>query len=204
MAYTNGTLSPFGEVALPEPFASIPRHPLTLFPSPIHYLPRISAALNPAVRIYAKREDVSSAYAFGGNKTRKLEYLVPDALAQGCDTLISIGGYQSNHTRQVAAVAATVGLKCKLVQEKWVEHAGVAEGGYYDKVGNIQLSRLMGADVRIEEDGFGIGHKKTLAKLEEEVKQAGGKPYVSMAYSSIRSLCSSPISTSPLAHLITL
>ena len=56
--------------------------------------------------IWAKREDCNSGIAFGGNKTRKLEYLVADALAQGCDTLVSIGGVQSNHTRQVAAAAA--------------------------------------------------------------------------------------------------
>ena len=59
--------------------------------------------------IWAKREDCNSGLAFGGNKTRKLEYLVADALAQGCDTLVSIGGVQSNHTRQVAAVAARLG-----------------------------------------------------------------------------------------------
>jgi len=54
-----------------------------------------------------------------GNKTRKLEYLIADALAQGCDTLVSIGGVQSNHTRQVAAVAARMGMRCVLVQESW-------------------------------------------------------------------------------------
>ena len=59
-----------------------------------------------APQVWAKREDCNSGIAYGGNKTRKLEYLVADALAQGCDTLVSIGGVQSNHTRQVAAVAA--------------------------------------------------------------------------------------------------
>jgi 1-aminocyclopropane-1-carboxylate deaminase len=126
------------------------------------------------VHIYAKRDDCNSGLAYGGNKTRKLEYLIPDALAQNCDTLISIGGHQSNHTRQVAAVAATLGLKCKLVQEKWVDHA---EDPVYSKVGNIQLSRLMGADVRLADDGFGIEHKTTLKDLQQEVIEAGGKPY---------------------------
>lgn len=162
-------------VSLPEPFASIPRHPLTLGPSPIHSLPNISAALGGKVSIYAKREDLNSGLAFGGNKTRKLEYLVPDALAQKCDTLVSIGGFQSNHTRQVAAVASKLGLKCKLVQEKWVDHNDVG----YDKVGNIQLSRLMSADVRLDRSKFGIEHKQTLKKLEEEVITGGGRPYVS-------------------------
>ena len=95
--------------------------------------------------------------AFGGNKTRKLEYLVADALAKGCDTLVSIGGVQSNHTRQVAAVAAHLGLGCVLVQESWVDWPDVV----YDRVGNILLSRIMGADVRLVKAGFGIGFKES-------------------------------------------
>jgi hypothetical protein len=83
---------------LPEPFARIERYPLLLGPSPIYSLPRISAALGDKVAIYAKREDVDSAIAFGGNKTRKLEYLVSEALAQHCDTLVSIGSFRSNRT----------------------------------------------------------------------------------------------------------
>jgi 1-aminocyclopropane-1-carboxylate deaminase len=161
------------QVLLPEPFASLPRYPLTFGPSPIHSLPRISAALGGTVAIYAKREDCNSAIAYGGNKTRKLEYLIPEALAQGCDTLVSIGGFQSNHTRQVAGAAAKIGLKAKLVQEKWVDWTDVG----YDKVGNIQLSRLMNADVRLDPSGFGIEHKQTLQNLEKEVIDAGGKPY---------------------------
>lgn len=74
-------------VTLPEPFASIPRSELTFGPSPIQSLPKISKALGGKVNVYAKREDVNSGFAFGGNKVRKLEYLVPDALAQGADTL---------------------------------------------------------------------------------------------------------------------
>ena len=97
-----------------------PRYPLTFGPSPVHPLPRLTAHLGGA-QVWAKREDCNSGLAYGGNKTRKLEYLVPDALAQGADTLVSIGGYQSNHTRQVAAVAAQLGLKAVLVQEKWVD-----------------------------------------------------------------------------------
>src|SRR6476661_10630753 len=97
-----------------------PRFPLLFGPSPVHRLDRLSEYLGGA-SIWAKREDVSSGLAYGGNKVRKLEYLVPEALAQGADTLVSIGGYQSNHTRQVAAVAAHLGVKARLVQENWVE-----------------------------------------------------------------------------------
>lgn len=161
-------------VKLPEPFAAIPRQELLLGPSPIHLLPRMTADLGGQVRIYAKRDDISSGLAYGGNKTRKLEYLAADAVGQGCDTLVSIGGIQSNHTRQVAAVAARMGLKCGLVQEKWVEWADPG----YEKVGNIQLSYLMGADVRIEKmTSFGIEHKGTLKSLVKEYEAKGQKPY---------------------------
>ena len=129
------------------------RTPLLFGPSPVHRLERLSEQLGGRVEIWAKREDCNAGLAYGGNKVRKLEYLVADALAQGCDTLVSIGGVQSNHTRQVAAVAAKVGLKCVLVQEHWVEWPDVV----YDKVGNILLSRIMGADVRLVDAGFDIG-----------------------------------------------
>lgn len=72
---------------LPEPFASIPRSVFTFGPSPIQALPNISKALGGKVNVYAKREDVNSGLAFGGNKVRKLEYLVPEALSSGSDTL---------------------------------------------------------------------------------------------------------------------
>src|SRR5438094_393264 len=100
--------------------ADFQRYPLMFGPSPVHPLTRLSEHLGGA-QIWAKREDVNSGLAYGGNKIRKLEYLVPDAIAQGADTLVSIGGYQSNHTRQVAAVAANIGMKCVLVQENWVD-----------------------------------------------------------------------------------
>jgi 1-aminocyclopropane-1-carboxylate deaminase len=99
---------------LPEPFAAIPRYSLLFGPSPVHKLDRMTADLGGKVAIWAKREDCNSGLAFGGNKTRKLEYLLADALGKGADTLVSIGGVQSNHTRQVAAVAAKAGLKVSL------------------------------------------------------------------------------------------
>lgn len=148
------------------------RYPLTFGPSPVHRLDRLTAHLGGA-EIWAKREDVNSGLAFGGNKTRKLEYLVPDALAQSADTLVSIGGYQSNHTRQVAAVAAKLGLKARLVQEKWVDWPDAVN----DKVGNILLSRIMGADVRLDPSGFDIGIRSSWEEALQEVRDAGGTPY---------------------------
>ena len=149
------------------------RYPLTFGPSPVHPLPRLSKHLGGGVEIWAKREDVNSGLAFGGNKTRKLEYLVPEALAQGADTLVSIGGYQSNHTRQVAAVAAKLGLKARLVQENWVDWPDPLT----DRVGNILLSRIMGADVRLDSAGFDIGFRSSWEAAIEEVKADGGTPY---------------------------
>ena len=148
------------------------RYPLTFGPSPMQRLDRLTKHLGGAT-VWAKREDCNSPLAFGGNKARKLEYLVADALAQGCDTLVSIGGVQSNHTRQVAAAAAVAGLKCVLVQESWVDWPDVT----YDRVGNILLSRLMGADVRLVRGGFGIGFKESWEEALAEIEAAGGKPY---------------------------
>jgi 1-aminocyclopropane-1-carboxylate deaminase len=148
------------------------RHPLLFGPSPVHRLDRLTAHLGGAT-LWAKRDDCNSGLAYGGNKTRKLEYLVADALATGCDTLVSIGGVQSNHTRQVAAAAARCGLGCVLVQESWVDWPDVV----YDRVGNIQLSRIMGADVRLVKAGFGIGFKESWEQALSDVREAGGTPY---------------------------
>lgn len=148
------------------------RFPLTFGPSPVHHLRRLSDHLGGA-QVWAKREDVSSGLAFGGNKVRKLEYIVPDILASGADTLVSIGGYQSNHTRQVAAVAAHLGLRCRLVQEHWVPW----EDPMNDKVGNILLSRMMGADSRFDPAGFDIGIRESWENALKEVEASGGRPY---------------------------
>jgi len=154
------------------PLADFPRYPLLFGPSPVHPLERLSAHLGGA-RIWAKREDCNSGLAFGGNKTRKLEYLVPEALAQGATHLVSIGGVQSNHTRQVAAVAARLGLRARLVQESWVDWPDAVN----DRVGNILLSRIMGARVELVEAGFGIGFKESWENALAEIREDGGVPY---------------------------
>ncbi len=149
-----------------------PRYPLLFGPSPVHPLERLTAHLG-GPQIWAKREDCNSGLAYGGNKMRKLEYIVPDVLASGADTLVSIGGYQSNHTRQVAAVAARLGLKARLVQERWVDWPDAVN----DKVGNILLSRIMGADVQLDPSGFGIEIKSSWQAALDEVESDGGRPY---------------------------
>jgi 1-aminocyclopropane-1-carboxylate deaminase len=142
-------------------------------PSPVHRLERLSEHLGGQVEIWAKREDCNSGLAYGGNKVRKLEYLAAEALAQGCDTLVSIGGVQSNHTRQVAAVAARLELECVLVQEHWVQW----DDPGYETVGNILLSRIMGADVRLHPAGFDIGFRESREQALASVHDRGGKPY---------------------------
>jgi 1-aminocyclopropane-1-carboxylate deaminase len=149
------------------------RVPLLFGRSPVHRLERLSEHLGSRVEIWAKREDCNAGLAYGGNKVRKLEYFAAEALAQGCDTFVSIGGVQSNHTRQVAAVAARLGLGCVLVQEHWVEWPDAV----YDKVGNILLSRIMGAEVRLDPAGFDIGIRASWEQAVTDLEARGGKPY---------------------------
>ena len=153
--------------------ARFARHPLTFGPTALEPMPRLAAYLGGKVEIWAKREDCNSGLAFGGNKIRKLEYLVPDILAQGADTLVTIGGVQSNHTRQVAAVAAKLGLKCHLIQGSWVDWPDAI----YDRVGNIQLSRILGAEIAFSQEDFSIALRENWARGVEAVRKAGGKPY---------------------------
>ena len=161
--------------------APFERYPLTFGPTPIEKLSRLTAHLGGDVEIYAKRDDCNSGLAFGGNKLRKLEYIVPDAIASNADTLVSIGGVQSNHTRMVAAVAAKIGMKCLLIQESWVPH----EDAVYDRVGNILLSRIMGAETQLVDEGFDIGIRESWTKALDEVRARGGKPYAIPAGASV-------------------
>ena len=157
------------------------RYPLTFGPTPIEKLNRLSEHLGGSVALYAKREDCNSGLAFGGNKVRKLEYIVPDAIASNADTLVTIGGVQSNHTRQVAAVAAKLGMKCRLIQESWVPF----EDAVYDRVGNILMSRVMGAEIDLVDEGFDIGIRESWERAIEDVRAKGGKPYPIPAGASV-------------------
>ncbi len=160
------------------------RYPLTFGPTPIEKLERLSAHLGGGVQLWAKRDDCNSGLAFGGNKLRKLEYIVPDAIRSNADTLVSIGGVQSNHTRQVAAVAAKLGMKCRLVQESWVPF----EDAVYDRVGNILMSRVMGAQIELVDEGFDIGIRESWERAIEDVKAKGGRPYAIPAGASVHPL----------------
>ncbi len=157
------------------------KYPLTFGPTPIESLPRLSAHLGGDVELYAKREDCNSGLAFGGNKVRKIEYIIPDAIKSGADTLVTIGGVQSNHTRQVAAIAAKIGMKCRLVQESWVPF----NDAVYDRVGNILMSRVMGAQIELVDEGFDIGIRESWEAALADVKANGGVPYAIPAGASV-------------------
>jgi 1-aminocyclopropane-1-carboxylate deaminase len=147
------------------------RFPLAHLPTPLERLRRLSAYLH-GPEIWIKRDDCTGL-ADGGNKTRKLEYLLTDALAHGADTLVTIGGIQSNHTRQTAAAAARAGLCAVLVLERWVNWPGEN----YERVGNILLSRILGAHIEI---GAGpvASASANLADAAERVRSEGGVPYI--------------------------
>lgn len=149
------------------------RFPLAHLPTPLEPLKRLTAYLG-GPSIWIKRDDCTGL-AGGGNKTRKLEYLLPDALARGVDTLVTIGGIQSNHTRQTAGAAARAGLKALLVLEHWVSWPGKE----YDHVGNILLSRMLGAEIEIAPGGGAVSSASAnLAAAAERVRSQGGTPYV--------------------------
>src|SRR5258708_12819779 len=131
---------------------------------------RLSAHLG-GPTLWIKRDDCTGL-ATGGNKTRKLEFLVADALAQGADTLITLGALQSNHARQTAAAAAKLGLKCVLVLEERVSQATDA----YRHNGNVLLDRLLGATLKYVPRDSSMTAATEMAA--DEARRTGGRPYV--------------------------
>jgi D-cysteine desulfhydrase family pyridoxal phosphate-dependent enzyme len=129
-----------------EALKAFPRIPLAHLPTPLERLPKLSAHAG-GPEIWVKRDDCTGL-AFGGNKTRKLEFLLGEARAAGADTVVTVGGVQSNHARQTAAAAARVGMQCELVLPRVVPRAGVE----YDEGGNVLLDRLLGARVFVVPD----------------------------------------------------
>jgi D-cysteine desulfhydrase family pyridoxal phosphate-dependent enzyme len=150
-----------------DPF---PRVTLASLPTPLDPLPRLSAFLG-GPRILVKRDD-QTGLAMGGNKARKLEYLAGHALALGCDTLVTIGGLQSNHARQTAATAARLGMECELVLPRIVPRSSEE----YEQSGNVLLDRLLGARLHVLPAGQDPGG--VLERVAEELRAEGRKPYV--------------------------
>ena len=149
-----------------------PRAPLALLPTPIHRLDNFRRELG-GPHLWIKRDDLTGLEG-GGNKTRKLEYLVGDALASGADMLATVGAIQSNHTRQTAAAAARHNLKCALLHFAWTKDAGPL----YRRTGNILLSSLMGAELYLDETPRPIEDQSPLTGFVEHLHRAGHSPYL--------------------------
>lgn len=149
-----------------------PRASLATLPTPLHPLARLTEKLG-GPELWIKRDDLTGL-AGGGNKTRKLEFFVGDALAVGADTLVTVGAIQSNHTRQTAAAAARVGLGCALLHNAWTPDAGA----HYRRTGNVLLSALLGAELFADATERPLGDAGELETLAEELRARGGRPYV--------------------------
>ena len=147
-----------------------PRTPLAHLPTPLEPLPRLSEALG-GPRLYVKRDD-ATGLALGGNKTRKLEFLMAEAQAEGADCIITAGGVQSNHVRQSAAAAAKLGLACELVLNRNVPW----EDPLYDRTGNVLLDRLLGAKVHIHPAG--TDRDAAMEELAAGLRTRGRRPYI--------------------------
>ncbi len=146
------------------PYKPLPRYSLGFFPTPLVKLPRLTERLG-GPRIFMKRDDLTGL-GLGGNKVRKLEFLVGEALAQGCDTLITGGAAQSNHCRQTAAAAAACGLACHL-----------ALGGQAPSLpeGNLLLDQLFGAVIHWTGE---LRKGEKIPEIAESLRPAGRRPYV--------------------------
>lgn len=152
---------------MPQPLDNRVR--LAELPTPLHPMDRLGQHLGLAPgTLWVKRDDLSGL-AGGGNKTRKLEYLCAEALAQGADTLVTGAGVQSNHCRQTAAAAAKLGLKCSLI---------LAGQRPAEATGNVLLDRILGADIVFAEgDLFGGGVDEAIERRAAELADAGAKTY---------------------------
>ena len=150
-------------------FELIPRIEITHAPTALEFAPRLSEELG--CNLYIKRDDCTGL-AGGGNKTRKLEYLLANARQQGADTLVTIGDLQSNHARQTAAAAAKFGFDCELVLG---DVAGTPKSDYYDN-GNVLLDSLLGARIhRLDAGEEGDAYANSLI---EKLKREGRNPYL--------------------------
>jgi 1-aminocyclopropane-1-carboxylate deaminase len=149
-----------------------PRLRLAQLPTPLHPLPRLTEHLD-GPQLWIKRDDLTGLPG-GGNKTRKLEFVVADAVRQGADTLVTVGAVQSNHTRQTAAAAVRAGLRCVLLHNGWAPAPGPA----YRGVGNVLLSDLLGAELYADDTPRHIDDPGRIDELVEHLRRAGGRPYL--------------------------
>jgi L-cysteate sulfo-lyase len=150
--------------------ARFPRIRLGHLPTPLEPMKNLSKLLG-GPNLYIKRDDCTGLSS-GGNKTRKLEFLMADALQKGADTIITQGAIQSNHARQTAAAAAKLGLKCQIL----LENRTGSNSPDYCESGNVLLDHLHGAPTHNFPGGTDMN--AAMAKVAEETRAAGGKPYI--------------------------
>ena len=149
---------------------NFPRVRITHGPTPLEFLPRLTETLG-GPNLYIKRDDCTGLGS-GGNKTRKLEFLMADAVKHGADTIITQGATQSNHARQTVAIAVKMGMKCDILLE---DRTG-SKVENYKKSGNVFLDHLYGA--RVQEVPGGTDMNAAMASLAEELRTRGQKPYI--------------------------
>ncbi|MCL4163096.1 UNVERIFIED_CONTAM: hypothetical protein GTU68_066427, partial [Idotea baltica] len=165
-----GTIISRGNLA--KRLGELPRFSLAQLPTPLQALNNFRGAVG-GLQLWMKRDDLSGLEG-GGNKTRKLEFIVGDAIEQGADMLVTVGAIQSNHTRQTAASAAKANLKCSLLHCAWTKDAGPQ----YRQIGNVLLSNLMGADLYVDETQRPIEDQGPLDEFMTYLSAQGHKPYL--------------------------
>lgn len=150
--------------------SNFPRISLAHLPTPLEHLPRLSEHLG-GPQIYVKRDDCTGL-ASGGNKTRKLEFSMAEAIQQRADTIVTVGAVQSNHVRQTAAAACKLGLNCEVL----LEHRVVDPSEPYAHSGNVLLDKIFGANLR--EYSSGTDFDQAMSDVADEVRSKGGTPYI--------------------------
>jgi 1-aminocyclopropane-1-carboxylate deaminase len=155
-----------------DDLAKRPRAALAQLPTPMHRLPNFGEQLK-GPQLWIKRDDLTGLEG-GGNKTRKLEFLVGDAIASGADMLATAGAIQSNHTRQTAAAAAKCNLKCALLHFAWTQDTGPL----YKRAGNILLSSIMDAELFVDEKERPIEDQSPLIEFCDYLQDRGDTPYL--------------------------
>ena len=150
--------------------SKFPRVSLAHLPTPLEYLPRLTEHLG-GPEIFVKRDDCTGL-ATGGNKTRKLEFSMGEAVERDADTVITVGAIQSNHVRQTAAAACKLGMKCEVL----LEHRVGSPSKTYTSSGNVFLDKIFGANLR--EFPGGTNFDEAMSVVADEVREAGGNPYI--------------------------
>lgn len=168
-----GTTSDTGTASPGARVESLPRILLTSLPTPLEPLPRLADGLG--VNLWIKRDDLTGL-ALGGNKVRKLEFLLGHAASERCDAVITTGGSQSNHARLTAAACCKLGLRCHLVLDR----------GQHPENGNLLLDELFGATVELVDDSNPEVAARRMREIAKEIERSGGRPYVIPRGGSVR------------------